>query len=244
MKITNAQSNTSVAEIGEGVYRISTPVPPNPALPAGFSFNQILIADRDPLLFHSGPRKLFPLVREAVDSVIPASSLRYLGISHFEADECGALNDFLEVAPNAVPLCGGLAKVISIDDFAIREARGMKDLETLSLGTRTVQWFDAPHVPHGWECGYLFEQTTRTLLCGDLFTQPGSELPPLTEGDIFGPSEEMRGAMEYFSHAPNSAALLMRLAATDPTTLACMHGSAWRGDGRELLERLAAVFRC
>ena len=118
MKITNSESKTSIAEIGDGIYRISTPVPPNPALPAGFTFNQFLIADDEPLLFHTGLRGMFPLVREAIEAVIPANSLRYLGISHFEADECGALNEFLEVAPHAVPLCSAVAKMVSVDDVA------------------------------------------------------------------------------------------------------------------------------
>lgn len=241
MKITNSQSNTSIAEIGDGLYRISTPVPPGPGLPGGFTFNQFLIVDDEPLLFHSGPRKLFPLVREAVEAVIPVSSLRYLGLSHVEADECGALNELLAVAPGAIPLCGVVAKMVSVDDLADREARGLIDGEELSLGSHTVQWIDAPHLPHGWDCGYLFEQRTRTLLCGDLFTQPGAEHVPLTEGDILGPSEAMRAAMDYYSHATNTGELIARLAATEPTTLACMHGASWRGDGRALLGELAAI---
>jgi flavorubredoxin len=239
MTITNSQSNTSIFEIGDGIYRISTPVPPMPALPGGFTFNQFLIADNEPLLFHTGPRRMFPLVREAIEAVIPVSSLRYLGISHFEADECGALNEFLEVAPRAVPLCGAVAKMVSVDDVADREALGLGDGEKLSLGNHTVGWIDTPHLPHGWDCGYLFEQATSTLFCGDLFTQPGSEHPPLIEGDILGPSEAMRDAMDYYAHTENTAGLLAKLAATEPTTLACMHGSSWSGKGSELLGQLA-----
>ena len=241
MTITNSQSNTSVVEIGDGIYRISTPVPPMPALPGGFTFNQFLIADNEPLLFHTGPRRMFPLVREAIEAVIPVSSLRYLGISHFEADECGALNEFLEVAPRAVPLCGGVAKMVSVDDVADREALGLGDGEKLSLGNHTVGWIDTPHLPHGWDCGYLFEQATSTLFCGDLFTQPGSENPPLIEGDILGPSEAMRDAMDYYAHTENTSGLIAKLAATEPTTLACMHGSSWSGNGSELLGQLAAA---
>ncbi len=241
MKITNSQSNTSIAEIGDGIYRISTPVPPNPALPGGFTFNQFLIVDDKPLLFHTGPRRMFQLVREAVDAVIPASSLRYLGISHFEADECGALNEFLALAARAEPLCGAVAKMVSVDDVADREAHGLGDGETLSLGKHTVRWIDAPHLPHGWDCGYLFEQATSVLFCGDLFTQPGAEHPPVTEGDILGPSEAMRGAMDYYAHTRNTGDLIAKLAATEPTTLACMHGSSWRGKGSALLGELATV---
>jgi flavorubredoxin len=240
MKITNPQSNTSIAEIGDGIYRISTPVPPNPALPGGFTFNQFLIVDDEPLLFHTGLRGLFPLVREAIEAVIPVSTLRYLGISHFEADECGAINDFLGVAPHAVPLCGAVAKMVSVDDVADREALTLGGGEQLSLGRHTVTWIDTPHLPHGWDCGYLFEHNTSTLFCGDLFTQPGAEHAPLVESDILGPSEAMRSAMDYYAHARNTGELIARLAATEPTTLACMHGASWSGKGSELLGELAA----
>jgi flavorubredoxin len=239
MKVTNQQTNTNIAEIGDGIFRINTPLPPNPALPGGFSFNQYLVVDEDPLLFHTGPRKMFSLVREAIESVIPASSLRYLGLSHYEADECGSLNEFLEIAPRAQPLCGSVAKMVSIDDVADREARGMADDERLSLGKHTVRWLDTPHLPHGWECGYLFEDSTRTLFCGDLFTQPGAEHEPLVETDILGPSEAMRSQMDYYAHAKNTGDLLGKLAATEPTLMACMHGSAWTGDGAALLGELA-----
>ncbi len=241
MKITNPQSGTNVAEIGDGIFRISTPVPPSPALPGGFTFNQYLIVDDEPMLFHTGPRKMFPLVREAIETVIPAAKLSYVGLSHFEADECGSLNEFLAVAPEAVPLCGMVAKMVSVDDMADREARGLGDGEELRLGKHTLRWLDAPHLPHAWECGYLFEKTTRTLLCGDLFTQPGHEHVPLTEGDILAPSEAMRTQMDYYAHARNTAELLSKLAATEPATLACMHGSAWSGDGAKLLGELASA---
>jgi len=241
MKITNSQSNTSIVEIGDGIYRISTPVPPMPALPAGFTFNQFLIVDDEPLLFHTGPRRMFSLVREAIEAVIPASNLRYLGISHFEADECGAINEFLDVAPHAVPLCGAVAKMVSVDDVADREALGLGDGEQLSLGEHTVGWIDTPHLPHGWDCGYLFEKRTATLFCGDLFTQPGADHSPLIEGDILGPSEAMRDAMDYYAHTKNTGKLIAKLAATEPTTMACMHGSSWSGNGSELLGQLAAA---
>jgi flavorubredoxin len=241
MKITNTQSNTSITEINRGIYRISTPVLPNPALPPGFTFNQFLIDDDQPLLFHTGPRKMFELVREAIEAVMPISKLRYVGLSHFEADECGSLNELLAVAPDASPICGMIAKMVSVDDVADREARGMADGEALSLGEHTVKWLDTPHLPHGWECGYFFEQSTSTLLCGDLFTQPGAVHDPVTEGDILGPSEAMRSAMDYFSHSTHTAQLLAKLAATSPGTLACMHGASWRGDGAALLGRLSAI---
>jgi flavorubredoxin len=241
MKITNSESNTSIVEIGDDIYRISTPVPPNPALPAGFTFNQFLVVDDEPLLFHTGLRGMFPLVHEAIEAVIPVNTLRYLGVSHFEADECGALNEFLGVAPRAVPLCSAVAKMVSVDDVADRNALGLGDGEKLSLGKHTVAWIDTPHLPHGWDCGYLFEQKTGTLFCGDLFTQPGADHAPLIEGDILGPSEAMRDAMDYYAHTRNTNELIAKLAATEPTTLACMHGSSWSGNGSELLGQLAAA---
>jgi len=236
--ITNSQSGTRIDEIAPAIYRISTPVT---LLPGGFSFNQYLVVDEEPLLFHTGPRRMFPLVREAIASVMPVERLRYVGFSHVEADECGSLNELLAVAPGAQPLCGSVAAMVSIDDIADRKARALADGETLGLGRARVRWFDAPHLPHGWETGYLFEETTGTLLCGDLFTQPGAEHAPLTEGDILGPSEAMRQGLDYYAHSPSTRPLLEKLAATAPRTLACMHGSAWSGDGRRLLLELADV---
>ena len=240
MTITNTQSKTRIDEIADGVFRISTPVPPDPGLPDGFSFNQYLIVDQEPLLFHCGPRKMFPLVREAIAAVMPVEKLRYLGISHMEADECGGLNELLAIAPRAEPLCSMVGKMVSIDDIADREAHGMEDGARLELGAHTVRWLDAPHLPHGWDCGYLFEETTATLLCGDLFTQPGHEHPPISEHDILEPSEVMRGAMDYYAHGASTPALFEKLASTNPTTLACMHGAAWRGDGAKLIRELSA----
>ena len=234
--ITNEASKTSIDEVADGIYRISTPVT---VLPGGFTFNQYLIVDEEPLLFHTGPRRMFPLVREAVEAVLPPDRLRHVGFSHFEADECGSLNEFLAVAPQAAPLCGRIAAMVSVDDVADRKARALADGEALVLGRHTVRWLDTPHVPHAWECGFLFEERTRTLLCGDLFTQPGAEHQPLTSGDILGPSEAMRGALDYWAHSTSTRATLERLADLRPTTLACMHGSAWQGDGAGLIRALA-----
>lgn len=236
--MATTQSGTTVHEIANGIYRISTPVPPG-VVPGGFSFNQYLVVDDEPLLFHTGLRKSFPSICEAVARVLPVARLRYLSFSHFEADECGALNQWLAAAPQAVPVCGQIAAMTSVEDFADRPPRVLADGETLSLGTHRVQWFDTPHLPHAWECGFLMEQYTRTFLCGDLFTQGGADLPPLTESDILGPSEAMRASLDYYAHAKNTRAMLERLAAAQPTTLACMHGSAWRGNGAQLLRALA-----
>lgn len=237
MTITNSRSGTNVYEVADGIYRINTPVQLEGGV--GFSFNQYLIVDNDPLLFHTGPRKMFPLVREAVESLLPVEQLRYISFSHVESDECGSLNEWLAVAPKSVPLCGKIAAMVSIGDLADRAPRALADGEAISLGTHLVRWLDTPHLPHAWECGFLMEERTRTLLCGDLFTQGGVDLPPITEADILGPSEAFRHEMDYYSHTKNTRALLDKLASTKPTTLACMHGSAWRGDGAKLLRALA-----
>jgi len=241
MSVTNTESGTNVHEVADGIYRINTPVEIPGA--GGFSFNQYLIRDEQPLLFHTGPRKMFPLVKEAVSSIMPVDQLRYVSFPHVEADECGSLNEWLAAAPQAVPLCGTVAAMVSISDLADREPRPMADGETLSLGSHTVRWHDAPHLPHAWECGFLGEEKTSTLFCGDLFTQGGADLPPVTEADILGPSEAFRKAMDYFSHTKNARKLLEKLAATNPGTLACMHGSAWTGDGAGLLRALADALK-
>jgi len=237
MAITNKQSGTNVHEVADGIYRINTPVEIPGA--GGFSFNQYLVVDDDPMLFHTGPRKMFQLVKEAVASIFPVEQLRYIAFSHVEADECGSLNEWLAAAPRSVPLCGNVAAMVSISDLADRAPRALGDEEALPLGNHSVRWFDTPHLPHAWECGFLMEEQTSTLLCGDLFTQGGTDLPPLTESDILGPSEAFRHQMDYFSHTRNARAMIERLASTNPKTLACMHGSAWHGDGAKLLRELA-----
>jgi flavorubredoxin len=235
---TSKQTGTRIDEIANGIYRISTPVPPE-AIPGGFTFNQYLVVDDAPLLHHTGLLKMFPAVREAIASVIPPESLRYISFSHYEADECGSLNEFLELAPRAEPLCSQVAKMVSVDDVALRPAHALADGEELSLGSHVVRWIDTPHLPHAWECGHLFEITTQTLFCGDLFTQGGHEHQPLTSADILESSEAMRGALDYFSQTRQVHELMEKLAATSPRVLACMHGSAWQGDGAALLRQLA-----
>jgi flavorubredoxin len=246
--ITNSQSGTRIDEIADGIHRISTPVPPA-AMPGGFSFNQYLVLDDEPLLFHTGMRSLFPLVREAIAALMPIERLRYVALSHFEADECGALNDFLQAAPQSVPVCSKTAEMVSVNDFALRPARSLADGEHLSLGHRTLQWIDTPHLPHNWETGLMFDIKTQTLLCGDLFTQGGHELPATTFQDLVGPSEAFRrqgvlaGQPDAFSHGPDTAPTLQRLAALRPHTLAVMHGSVFQGrhgdDGANMLRNLA-----
>lgn len=164
MTITNRDTGTNVHEIAADIFRISTPVPPA-VMPGGFTFNQFLVVDDAPLLFHTGPRKMFPLVLQAIEHVLgDAKRLRYISFSHVEADESGSLNDLLAAAPQAVPVCGTIAAMVSVSDLADRPPRALSDGESLSLGKRDVKWLDAPHLPHNWECGYLFESTTRTLL--------------------------------------------------------------------------------
>lgn len=238
--IVNSQSGTTIDEIASGIYRISIPIRELP-IPGGFSFNQYLIVDEEPLLFHTGLRRTFPLVREAISKVMPVERLRHVGLSHFEADECGALNEFLSVAPSAAPLSSQIAAMVSVNDVADRPGRGLADGEEISLGKHQLIWNYTPHVPHGWDCGVLFDRTTQTLLCGDLFTQGGAVTPPVTESDVLAPSELFRKPMDYFAHATATGAILERLAALNPTTLACMHGSAFRGDGSSLLRGLSGI---
>ena len=239
MTITNPQSGTNVHEIADGIFRISTPVPPS-AMPGGFTFNQFLVVDDEPLLFHTGPRRMFPLVQQAVQHLLgDLGRLRYVGFSHVEADECGSLNQWLAAAPRAEPVCGTIAAMVSVADLADRAPRALADGEQLSLGGRQVRWLDAPHLPHNWECGYLFESKTRTLLCGDLFTHAGAEVAPLTEREVLGPAEAMRQAMGGVAIEAGSRSILEKLARTEPTTLALMHGSSFRGDGRAQLLGLA-----
>jgi len=237
MTVTNSQSGTNVHEIADGIYRINTPVKIPGA--GGFSFNQYLIVDDDPLLYHAGLRSMFPLVHEAVATILPVEKLRYITLSHTEADEAGALNQWLAAAPRSAPVCGTVAAMVSIGDLADRPPHPLADGEALTLGKHAVRWFDTPHLPHAWDCGHMMEEHTATLLCGDLFTQGGSGLAPTTESDILEPSERFRHKMDYFSHTKDARVMIERLASTNPATLACMHGSAWKGDGARLLRALA-----
>jgi flavorubredoxin len=229
-------TGTTIDEIADGIYRISTPVP---EIPGGFTFNQFLVVDDDPLLFHTGLRRSFPAVRDAIARVMPVERLRWIAFSHFEQDECGALNELLAAAPRAEAACSAVGAMTSVADAALRPPRPLAEGDRLRLGRHEVTWWDAPHVPHGWDCGFLSESATRTLFCGDLFTQPGARHPAITESDILGPSEAMRAAMDYYAHAPATRPTLEKLASTEPRTLACMHGASWHGDGAKLLHALA-----
>jgi flavorubredoxin len=227
---------TTLDEIAPRVFRIATGVDTPEGF--GFSFNQYLIAAEEPVLWHTGPRGLFEATRGAIARVLDPAALRWIGFSHFEADECGALNHFLSVAPNAQPLCGRIGAMVN-GDAADKPPRAARDGEVLDVGGARLRWMDTPHLPHGWDCGLVYDETGGTLFCGDLFTQGGKSHAALTESDILGPSEAFRGPLDYFAHAPDTRAQLERLAALGPRTLACMHGSAWRGDGAGLLRELA-----
>jgi flavorubredoxin len=178
-------------------------------------------------------------VRDAIERVVPVKRLRHVSFSHWEQDECGSLNALLALAPGASPLCSGINAMINADGMD-RAPRVLGDGEVLTLGRHRVRWIDTPHLPHGWESGLLFEETTRTLLCGDLFTQPGTCDEPLVESDILGPSEAMRaGGLDYYAHGKDVPAQLERLAALEPRVMACMHGHTWTGEGSALLRKLA-----
>jgi len=235
--ITDLQSGTRVDEIASGIYRVS--IPARDLLPGGFSFNHFLIDDEKPLLFHSGYRRTFPLLRQAIAAVLAPERLRYVGYSHFEPDESGAVNCVLGIAPEAQVFSSDIGAMVANGDPFDRPGLGLADGEDLVLGKHTLQWISTPHVPHGWDCGILFDKTTGTLLCGDLFTQGGADNPPVTESEIFSSSERFRKPMEYFAHARHSTLVLEKIAGLNPGMLACQHGSSYRGDGAALLRELA-----
>lgn len=232
--------DTRIDEIADGLYRFSTFVP-QIAPPAGFTFNQFLVTGEQPLLFHLGHRKLFAATAAAVARVLPLETLRWLSFGHVEADECGAMNEFLAAAPNASIVHGLIGANVSINDLADRPARTLNDGETLDLGGRVLRFITTPHVPHGWEAGVFFEETNRMLLCGDLFTHPGDG-PALTETEIVGPAMAAEDLFGYSSLAPSTGATLRKLADLGPTTLALMHGSSFRGDGGAALRDLATGY--
>ncbi len=231
---------TKVDEIADGIFRFSTVVP-EIAPPAGFSFNQFLITGDEPLLFHAGPRAMFPLVSQAVATVIPPSSLRWITFGHVESDECGAMNDWLAVALHATVAHGAIGCDVSLNDMADRPPRSLADGEVIDLGGRRVRHIDTPHVPHGWEARVLFEETTDTLLCGDLFTHVGDG-PALTDHDIVGPAIATEEMFRYSSLAPTTTSVMRSLADLAPKRLALMHGSSYSGDGGAALRELASAY--
>jgi flavorubredoxin len=232
--------STTVDEIADGIYRLSTWVP-DIAPPAGFTFNQFLLDAEEPLLFHTGPRAMFPLVSEAVASVLPVERLRWITFGHVESDECGSMNQWLASAPRAEVAHGMLGCMVSLNDMADRAPRGLADGEVLDLGNKRVRHIDTPHVPHGWEARVLYEETTGTLLCGDLFTHLGNG-PATTADDIVGPAMEAETIFRATCLAPDTAAVMRRLGDLAPNVLGLMHGSSFDGDGEKALYDLAAAY--
>jgi len=232
---------TTVNEIADGIYRLSTWVP-EVAPPAGLTFNQFLIDGEEPLLFHTGPKAMFPLVSAAIASIRPVEELRWITFGHLESDECGSMNLFLEAAPRSQVAHGVLGCEVSFNDLCDRPPRPLVDDELIDLGGKRVRHVDTPQVPHNWESRMLFEETTGTLLCGDLFTHLGDG-PATTDGDIVGPAMSFEMIFEnYSSLTPSLPVTLERLAALEPGTLALMHGSAFTGDGASALRELSAAY--
>jgi flavorubredoxin len=229
---------TKIDEITDGIFRLSTFVP-EIAPPAGFTFNQFLVLGEEPLLFHTGLRKMFPLTRAAVSRLIPPEDLRWIAFGHFEADECGAMNEWLAVAPHAQLAHGQTGCMVSLNDWADRAPRILAHGDTIDLGQgKRVRYLDTPHTPHGWDAGVLYEESTGTLLCGDLFTQLGDGAA-LTEGDVVGPAIVAEDLFNYSSLNPGMGATIRELAKLSPRTLALMHGPSFAGDGAAALRALA-----
>jgi len=244
-KVIVEASKTAVAEIAPGIWRIENPIPPSAgAFANGFSFNQFLIVDDEPLLWQTGLKNMFPQVKAAVDFILRdkggSKSVKYIWFSHVEADECGSLSDWLNEAPQALVVCSKTAEFVSTTDLANGRVRSLAEGESLSLGkTHTVTWYDTPHVPHGWESGCLLETSTKTLLCGDLFTQMSTPTKVLTTNldDI------MKNVIDIgdWSQNPNTGQILSKLGNLHPTYLAPMHGICFKGDCKAALEKLAEV---
>lgn len=234
---------TKIDEIAPDVFRLSVYAPQ-----LDMQFNHFLVRDDDPLLFHAGLRSMFPLLRDAVATLIDPARLRHVAWSHFESDECGALNDWLQLAPLAEPVCTFVGKLVSVDDFAIRPARGMTAADVLATGKYRFRFHPSPHIPHGWDAGVLFEETQQTLFCSDLFHHFG-DVAAVTTSDLIGPTRQAMQAMQqgplagYMPYTRATTGVLKRLAGLKPATLAVMHGSSYRGEGDRLLGDLAEVVR-
>jgi flavorubredoxin len=231
--------HTNVDQIADGIYRIST-LAPNLA-PGGFSFNQFLIEADEPLLYHTGTRALFPVVRGAIEQVMPIERLRWIAFSHVEADECGAANDFLEVAPHAQVMHGGLGCLLSLNDQLNREPRPLQDGEVVDVGGKRFMEIATPHVPHNWESHMLFEQETGTLFCGDLLSQSGDR-PAITSEPILDAAIACEQLFMQTSMGPAVPATYRRVASLQPKRLAIMHGSSYEGDCAAVLREMADVY--
>lgn len=234
---------TAIDEIAPDVFRLSVYVPE-----LDMQFNHFLVRDDEPLLFHAGLRRMFPLLQEAAGRLIDPAALRYVAWSHFESDECGSLNHWLERSPQAEPVCTLVGKLVSVDDFAIRPARGMTDDEVLTTGKYRFRFHRSPHIPHGWDAGVLFEETRGTLFCSDLFHHFGN-VEPVTTDSLIEPTRTAMHQMQsgplagYMPYTNQTPTVLASLAALKPKTLATMHGSSYQGEGDKLLLDLAGVIR-
>lgn len=230
--------DTKIDEIADGIFRLST-FTTEIAPPAGFTFNQFVVRGDEPLMFHTGLRRMFGTNREALARILPPEDLRWIAYGHFEADECGAMNEWLAIAPQARAAQGRTGVGVSLNDFADRTPRALADDEVIDLGQgRRVRYIDTPHTPHGWDAGVLFEESSGTLFCGDLFTQLGDG-PALTTGDIVGPAIRGEDLFRYSSLNPGMGATLRALAALKPRRLALMHGPSFEGDASAALLALA-----
>jgi flavorubredoxin len=234
---------TRIDEIIPDLFRLSIYVPD-----LNMQFNHFLVRDEEPLLFHSGFKRMFPALREAVAKLIDPAKLRHIGWSHFESDEVGALNDWLQIAPQAQPVCTLVGKLINMDDFAIRPARAMSADDVLATGKYRYRFHRSPHLPHGWDAGVLFEETRKTLFCSDLFHQMG-DVAPVTSSDLIEPArqalqEMQRGPLaDFIPYTSQTEGVLRSLANLKPETLAVMHGSSYIGKSDKLLADLAGVIR-
>jgi flavorubredoxin len=232
-----------ISEIAPDLYRICVFYPE-----INMQFNHFLVKDDEPLLFHAGLRRMFPAVREQVASIMEPAKLRWISFSHFESDECGALNDWLAVAPHAQPACNLVGAMVSVNDFSSRPARMLSPADVLTTGKYHFRYYSTPHLPHGWDAGVLFEETQRTLLCSDLFHHNG-DVEALTESDILGRVRESLTQIQagpladYVPYTPNTRRILEGLATLQPRTLAVQHGSSFRGNGAQALRDLAVVYK-
>ena len=233
----------NVSEIAPDVYRISVFVSD-----FNLQFNHFLIKDDQPMLYHAGMRQMFPAVREAVSKLIDPSKIMWIGFSHFEVDECGALNEWLQIAPNAKPVCSEVGAIVNMGDYAIRPAYAMASNAVLNTGKHSYRFIRTPHLPHGWDAGVLFEETNRTLLCSDLFHQNGN-VTDITDKDILGAHKksmleyEQGPLMEYTPYTHNTAQILSALAELKPKTLATMHGSSFTGNCSQALLDLNIIMK-
>ncbi len=233
--------DTRIDEIAEGIFRLSCFVP-EIAPPSGFTFNQFLILGDEPLLFHTGLRRMFPSVSAALARILPPARLRWIAFGHVEADECGAMNEWLALAPQASVAHGATACMVSLNDMADRPPRILADGEAIEIGGgKRLRYLDTPHVPHGWEAGVLYEEATGTLLCGDLFTHTGNGAA-LTDTDVVGPAIAAEDLFRFSSLHPGMGGTIRRLSALAPRTLAIMHGSSFSGDGAAALQALAGDY--